>query len=792
MLDKLCAVAISPKKALIACLLGLVVTGANANTINLASFTLTQSTFANGAAMSPDGGATLVLTGPNDGSGEFGYTDYVGTVASGGIFQFDWAFSTIDVPNYESAGYLIDGVFTELAAGNGASGSVSVPVLANSTIGFELQTVDNTGGPGVLTVSDFIAPPPLDSPATVPEAGSFGLMASALVFGIIYKLTRRHALLLGRPLVAISVVGGCLMLTQASRAATQYSYSGTDVTGSLVLTQTVNLTQQAQTQFSTSALSALSVEMLPKYSPRRLRPPSLLGGYSPIRRPGATARLAAPTASANNLTVTTPSGTTGFNALSHYDQRNADGGNQFSIEPPSQSIAASTNFILEGVNDAVQIFDASGNPLLSAVLSSNQVFGLAPAIDWNTGVNGVYMTDMKVFYDADLDRWFILQRDLDNDIYGNNLPTSHLWLAVSQTGDPRATYDIYVMDTTNPNHRGCPCLADYPQVGADQYGVYISWNEFNSGSSSFVDASILSLSKAALAAGALNPAAFQFFLPLATGYEFAITPSNTPPGAVNYVGPSSGGLEYFASTLSESAYNGGVAVWAMTNTSSLALTPNLVLTMLETPTLSYLLPGVATQCPGPLPYGSSQTPPGVLAFLDGGDNRVQSVTYSGGRLYVTFPSEIIDQNERYQVGGAFVVFSPTYRNDVLATSIVNQGYLFVNGDNLLRPTIAVNPQGSGAITATLVGPDYYPSAVVIPFSTFSTPSTLQIVGVGTLPEDGFTGYPGDGSVGVARWGDYNGAVATSDGAIWMVAQYIGTFPRTDYANWNTYVMRYQP
>ena len=94
--------------------------------------------------------------------------------------------------------------------------------------------------------------------------------------------------------------------------------------------------------------------------------------------------------------------------------------------------------------------------------------------------------------------------------------------------------------------------------------------------------------------------------------------------------------------------------------------------------------------------------------------------------------------------------------------------------------------------ATLVGADWYPSAALIPFDTFSTPTAIQVAGTGTLPEDGFTGYPDGGGFGIARWGDYSSAVATSDGAIWMVAEYIGNYPRTEFANWNTYVMRKQP
>jgi hypothetical protein len=92
----------------------------------------------------------------------------------------------------------------------------------------------------------------------------------------------------------------------------------------------------------------------------------------------------------------------------------------------------------------------------------------------------------------------------------------------------------------------------------------------------------------------------------------------------------------------------------------------------------------------------------------------------------------------------------------------------------------------------LVGPAWYPSAAFIPFDTFSTPAAVQVAAPGTLPEDGFTGYPDGGGVGVARWGDYNTSVATSDGSIWMISQFIGNYPRTDFANWNTFLMRKQP
>src|ERR1035437_7918966 len=200
--------------------------------------------------------------------------------------------------------------------------------------------------------------------------------------------------------------------------------------------------------------------------------------------------------------------------------------------------------------------------------------------------------------------------------WGNlrRLITSHLYVAVSKTADPTGDYNIYVMETTNQGHIGCPCIADYAQPGSDQYGFHIAFNEFNSNTFAYVDAAILTLSKAALVNGAPAPTAYQFLLPYNTGYEFAIQPAATPPGAANFV--ASGGLEFFASTLSRSAFNGGVALWAMRNTRSMATSsPNPILSQIVISTLSYTFPDVANQRPGPLPYGWSLIPTGQLAFF---------------------------------------------------------------------------------------------------------------------------------------------------------------------------------
>jgi hypothetical protein len=736
----------------------------------------------NGFASSPDSN-TLILTGTNDGSGLGGLTELTIPSEGAGLFQFDYVFSTADDPTFEYAGYILAANLYQLADTNGENGSVAVPVVTGESIGFYVGSFDNTGGAGVLTVTDFSAPG-TDFGAPVPEPASLAYLIAALAGGLAWYRRRRGAFPRIHPTIALValVVGSAFWFPGPVLAQSQVFYSGKNVTGQLALMGVVNARQQAKPllQLGAQTLPAIGEDLKPP-------PPLLRPAFSKTTK--ALAAAAAPPA-ISGLSIAPPSGVSGFNGLSQLDQRLANNGNQFTIEPPSPSVAVGNGYVLEGVNDAVQIYNISGAPVLPMVLSSNQLFGLAPALNRQTGVNGVYFTDMRVFFDWGISRWIVLQRAQDNDAFGNPLNSSHLYMAVSQTTDPTANYNIYVMNTTNAGHQGCPCIDDYPQIGADQFGFHIAWNEFNTFSEQFVDAAILTVSKASLASGAVAPTALQFLIPYVTGYEFAIQPAAAPPGGSNYL--ASGGLEYFVSSFSSFAQGSQVALWAMYNTSSLATgSPAATLTRIVVPTLNYAFPDVAQQRAGSTPYGSSFTPPAPLEFLDGGDTRVQSLVYAGGRLYLSLPTGINDINGNWVVGGAYIVLTPTYRAGVLAANVLDQGYLLVNGSHLLRPAIAVNAQGVGAIAVTLVGATWYPTAALIPYATSAKPVNLEVAATGALPEDGFTGYPSGNGDGVARWGDYNTAVAASDGTIWMVVEYIGNYPRTQAANWNTYVIRYQ-
>jgi hypothetical protein len=579
---------------------------------------------------------------------------------------------------------------------------------------------------------------------------------------------------------ALRYAAAVVVLGKAGLFAQSLSYIPSNVTGQLVLTRTVNpLAAVSALGAIASGEQPTAISRVPTQFPHPSFP-RLLGSFTTAAVP--------PTQS---LPVVA-SGGFGFNGLTHLDQVQANSGNQVSVEPPNPSIATANNIILEGVNNAIRVYTSSGATLLPTI-SSNQLFGVTPSFNTATNAYGVFPTDMRVYFDQQVSRWFVLQRSQDNDSSGNPIDSSHIYLAVSQTSDPTGTYNIYVMDTTHASNPGCPCVPDYPQIGSDEYGFYISANEYGTASQSFERSIILAISKTALASGASTPPTYRFGVTLATGYEFSLQPATTPPGASHFI--ANGGAEYFVSSQAFFSTDNRLGLWALTNSQSLQNPPtNLLLTQTQVGSLSYTYPGSAPQRPGPLPYGSTLTPPGQLASIDGGmDSRVLSVMYSGGRLFATLATEVTDETGRAAVGGAYVILSPTIRGGVLAGAVLKQGYIVASNNHVLRPSVAVNAQGGGAIAFTLVGPDYYPSAGFVNIDTSpAVPTAIQTAALGLLPEDGFTGYPAGGGPGVARWGDYSTAVTSTDGTVWLVSEYIPNSTRSKLANWGTFVSHYLP
>jgi len=323
------------------------------------------------------------------------------------------------------------------------------------------------------------------------------------------------------------------------------------------------------------------------------------GGGSPV---GAIAQP-------KNVTTSAPELARSFDGLNHFQQRfgSTDGNNAFSLEPPDQGLcangAASNSRVLEVVNDVLRVYDGNGNAV-SVPQALNSFLGYAPAFNRTTGDSGPFVTDPSCLYDPVAGgHWFLDVLTLDTDpSSGNFTGGNHIDLAVSNTSDPAGTWTIYRVhvedDGTNGQNHSCSpadpgypayvthpaaCFGDYPHIGADANGVYITTNEYSFFGPEFHGAQIYAFSKTELAARPATIGVTQIDTHGSDTFGFAqngftVWPSATPNGGGDL---SNNGTEWFlSSNAGAEAHDTGdgtaqsqpstqLLVWALKNTASL-------------------------------------------------------------------------------------------------------------------------------------------------------------------------------------------------------------------------------
>jgi hypothetical protein len=503
-----------------------------------------------------------------------------------------------------------------------------------------------------------------------------------------------------------------------------------------------------------------------------------------------------------------PGAATGFNGLSHFDQRNAGTGiyanTQFSLEPPDQGLCVGHGFVLESVNLALAVYTENGTQL-TAPTALNQFYKRSPAINRVTGVTGDFLSDPKCYWDPVGQRFIqtILEVDAPGVFNGTDpVNGTHVLIAVSQTSNPTGNWNLYSVDTTDngangtPAHAGCPCLPDQPLLGANRDGVFIATNEFQNNTNFFFNGGQLyALGRAALESGASSVLFDHLDVgTVPTGDANlprwgSIQPSESPnPRSGTELLMTGGPEDQFQNN---APLDNRIAAWSLTGTRSLTGShPSLQLSHQVLTSETYGLPinTGATQKPGPTPLGTSLGEP--LEKINANDSRMNQVVELDGVLVGGVNTTVTSATGPPRVGIAYFTVGAVGTPAGTFAHILHQGYVAVNGENVLFPSIAVNRFGVGAMAFTLSGPDFFPSAAYVRFALGRTVGSIHISGPGALPEDGFSGYAAEGSPtpGVARWGDYSAAVF-ADGAIWMGNEFIPNAPRTLLANWGTFLSR---
>jgi hypothetical protein len=583
---------------------------------------------------------------------------------------------------------------------------------------------------------------------------------------------------------------------------------------------TVSVAGSGAARSATGATAATPINLTNEFAPNRGVNLNVPNSQSAAHVPASHV----PRPQSKQVVASNP-GFAGFAGLTHFDQRTADGGNQFSLEPPDQGLCVGNGRVIEPVNDVFAIYDAATGTKLSPAtgVTSLTVFftGQHQVVRTSPTPFGPFVSDPKCYFDPALNRFFMTVVEIDQDpVTGAFTGRSHQLLAVSKTDTPSTSssvsdsngWYIYSIDTTNngtlgtPSHPGCPCFGDQPLIGADANTFVITTNEFSlfPFGAIFNGAQIYVIDKAAAALGTLK---FQFIggspIPLAEGPAFSLQPATSPSNAE--WSSANGGTEFLLSDLDfDATLDNRLAVWALTNTTSITMaTPDVHLSHVVIGSQVYGQPPDAQQKPGPTPLAditpnaftgkSGNGPREHLELIAGNDDRMNQAVFAAGKLWGGVNTVVKTENGITHVGIAYFIVTPSFPNGgSLSATIAKQGYISVNGQNVLYPSIGVNSAGKGVVGFSLVGPDFFPSAAYAPIDAVNGAGDVHVAAAGAFPDDGLSGYRFFSGGNVGRWGDYSAAVADSSGKIWIGHEYIPNSPRTQLANWGTFVSQVTP
>lgn len=438
------------------------------------------------------------------------------------------------------------------------------------------------------------------------------------------------------------------------------------------------------------------------------------------------------------------------------------------IEPPDQGLCASDTFVMEMVNASVATYHHDGS-VATAPVSMNAFFAEDP---------NEFMYGPQCTYDAASKSWVAIVEAIDNESKNG----SHIDIGVLPNSDPTGIWTIYRLDTTNSGAFICPCWPDNARLGVDAYGIYITQNEFNlawfygHAPVSFEGATFYAISKHDATSLQSSPYYAELSdINLGGMLADAVQPAAMPQGNAPAM--------YFMSALWRGTQaSNRIGVWAMTNRQRLDSGGIPDLNGITLTANNYIYPPLAAQKGSNIPVTAN-------------DDRMQHVAYYNGTLWASLNAAVNASGDTENRAGVawFSIKLGAERDPLSGAHIQGQGYLGAKGLSLLNGNIAVNAAGQGVVVVSVMGPDTFPSVAYTTFSAkdaHASFSPLHIAAAGSGPVKDATCTSKFGSV--CSWGDYSAtAVDSSDGSIWLAAEYIPG-PSDTYENWGTRILQLQP
>src|SRR5579863_2573913 len=285
-------------------------------------------------------------------------------------------------------------------------------------------------------------------------------------------------------------------------------------------------------------------------------------------------------------------------------------GDTCGCQPPDQALAASSSWVLQGVNTSFAVYNTTGTRQSGWPKTSVSFFGV-PNPTPSGCASSPFMSDPRAFYDPKDGRFWVAMLEVEGAL-GINPSCSEVtryWLGVSQTNNPNGVWNIYAFNMAITSGTGaCPtCVADYTEFGFDQTAIYFSGNMFTQNGSAFSYAESYSVLKSTMESGS-SATAYGFYGFTANGVNVdTLQPveneASTGPGVgllINSFNANGDGTHNCVTTACS-----GVVVWAINNPgqSTVSATGAVIATK------TYILPPSADE-------------PGCSGCVDTNDTRI--------------------------------------------------------------------------------------------------------------------------------------------------------------------------
>ena len=471
--------------------------------------------------------------------------------------------------------------------------------------------------------------------------------------------------------------------------------------------------------------------------------------------------------------------------------------------PPDMALAVSPNFVLQGVNAQFAVYDTAGNVQPGFPVSAQKFFGIPNVTNANgtpcdvAHLSQPFISDPRAAYDP-VDKRFwaaILQLEgtLINPGGGSRLCPfqSLMWVAVSQTSDPRGKWNVYAFNTSVDG----AFANDYTQLGFNGQAIFVSMNMFGPTGFCFY-AEVFEANKKQMEHGLNNFTPDAFFNMQVQGPGIT---AQTGPFLVDTLQPamnlddSTGSSETFVQTMDgpdplTSHFCGftgggfadacsGIGVWRMDNPIA--------------HDHGGPAPRLSANYEATLPFlvSPAQTQPSCSHCVDALDLRTTGTpVVRDGLLYSTWDTAV--RNATQVVPG--IEWQITQLDEVGSGHATTSGYYNFSGNGSATfGTLMPDENGNVLMVFDHMSSTVFPEIRYIvkgaDEKNFTGPGVLLKAGEASYrPQLCGTGTPAF----VCRWGDFEATSFDGAGHIWFASQYANTLqlgaPQNG-RNWGTWI-----